>query len=56
MVTLGDPVLKERIDGERNHGRAPDVAGSTTTGSASTTASRTSPARWASSSWRGCRV
>ncbi len=25
MVTLGDPLLKERIDSERNQGRAPDM-------------------------------
>ena len=25
MVTLGDPALKERIDSERNQGRAPDM-------------------------------
>jgi perosamine synthetase len=26
MVTLGDPALKQRIDSERNQGRAPDMA------------------------------
>ncbi len=25
MITLGDPVMKERIDSERNQGRAPDM-------------------------------
>jgi perosamine synthetase len=25
MITLGDPALKERIDSERNQGRAPDM-------------------------------
>ena len=45
MVTLGDAALKERIDSERNQGRARTWAGSTTIAWASTTAFRISLAR-----------
>jgi hypothetical protein len=37
MLTLGSAEHKARVDSERNQGRRPTWAGSTTTGSASTT-------------------